>query len=55
MLGSAISNAPANYSFASSYMHMKGIVRKVTGRWERARWGLDYRIVNKIVGSLKGV
>lgn len=46
MPGSKISNASENHNFAAS-MHLKlrREVRKVTGRWEKARPGLDYKLV----------
>ena len=39
--------------FAASFMHLegRGVFRKITQRWEKARWGSDYRIVNKITCS----
>lgn len=37
------------------YLELKREERKITRRWEKARWGLDYRIINKIMGSLRVV
>ena len=42
-------------SFAAYSMHLKlkREVRTITWRWDKARWELDYRIVNKIMCSLE--
>lgn len=38
-------------SFAASFMWLKlrREVKKVAGRWEKAMWGMDDRIVDKIM------
>ena len=56
MPGSKISNTPQNYSFAVSFMHLKlrREHKEDTRRWQKAKQGLNYRIVNKIACSLKG-
>lgn len=49
MPGRNVSSAPKNNkSFAAPFMHLN--LRKR----ENVRQGLDYRIVNKIMGSLEG-
>ena len=56
MLGSKISNAPENNSFAASFMRLelRRELRKITWRCEKSKVGLDYRIVNKTMCSLEG-
>ena len=53
---SKISNAPENDSPAVSFMYLtlRRECKKITWRWKKARLGLDYRIVNKIMCSLAG-
>ena len=46
---SKISNALENNSFAASFMHLK--LRKITSRMEKSKWGVDYKIMKKIVYS----
>lgn len=50
---SKISDAPKKWQFCSFFMHLKlrGNLRKITWGWEKARRGLDYKIVNKTVLS----
>ena len=36
-------------------MKLRRECRKISQRWEKGRRGLDYRRVNKIMGSLEGV
>lgn len=60
MLGSKISDALESDSFASSFVHLilkreHLILRKMALRWEKARWGWDYTIGNKIVCLLRGL
>lgn len=31
------------------HLELRTEVRKMISRWEKTRWGLDYRIVNKIM------
>ena len=46
MLGSKISNAPENNFFAVAFMNLRlsGVCEE-DSMWEKARRGLDYRIV----------
>lgn len=48
MLGSKISGALENNSFAVSFMHLK-LKKGCIYRWKEAKGGLEYRIVNKIM------
>ena len=41
-------------SFFYAFESTEGKVRKTTRRWEKARPGLDYRLVNMITRSLEG-
>lgn len=45
---SKVSDAPECNRFAASFMHL------ITWRWEKARLGSDYGIVDKILYSLDG-
>lgn len=56
MPGSMISNALENDSYAVPFIHLdlRNWERKFTERWEKARQGLDYRTVDKIMYFLKG-
>lgn len=44
------------WQFAASFMHfeLRRELRKITGRWEKTRQGLDYRIIDKIICFLEG-
>lgn len=55
MPGNKISNAPENKRFAVSFMllELRMVHKEDYMKWEKARQGLDYRIV-QIMCSLKG-
>lgn len=56
MPGSKILSPPEINTFAVSLinLNLRMELRKITNRWEKARWGLGYRIVNGIICSLAG-
>lgn len=35
------------------HLELRGNIKKATRRWEKARLGLDYKIVNKFIYSLE--